>query len=137
MTEHAYSQIPVTADGRLVGSVNEGHLYSGIVKNPEIMHGPVEAIMQPAIPFADISTSVDALAADVDAREPGRAGTRFQTRPDVHHHAMGHHQGSSSLADPARPVPRLVPRCPVSAKIRHRQFRGPATAARSPKGPRR
>jgi cystathionine beta-synthase len=63
LTENAYSQIPVTSDGRLIGTVNEGHLYSAIVKNPEVLKGPVEAIMQPALPFADISTSVDALAA--------------------------------------------------------------------------
>ena len=62
MTEDAYSQIPVTVNGRLIGAVNEGYLYSEIVKNPDILHGPVEAIMQPALPFADISTSVDALA---------------------------------------------------------------------------
>ncbi len=70
MTENAYSQIPVTADGRLVGTVNEGYLYSAIVKNPDIVHGPVEAIMQPALPFADISTSVDALAAMLTPDSP-------------------------------------------------------------------
>src|SRR6188768_1627340 len=41
MTEHAYSQIPVTADGRLIATVNEGYLYSEIVKNPDVVHGPV------------------------------------------------------------------------------------------------
>ena len=70
LTEHAYSQIPVTADGRLVGSVNEGHLYSEIVKNPDVLHGTVEAIMEPALPFADISTSVDALAAMLTPDSP-------------------------------------------------------------------
>src|SRR5690606_23855084 len=35
MTEHGYSQIPVTVDGRMVGSVNEGHLFDLIVKKPE------------------------------------------------------------------------------------------------------
>ncbi len=70
MTENAYSQIPVSADGRLVGTVNEGYLYSAIVKNPDIVHGPVEAIMQPALPFADISTSVDALAAMLTPDSP-------------------------------------------------------------------
>ena len=70
LTENAYSQIPVTADGRLVGSVNEGYLYSEIVKNPDVLHGPVEGIMQPAIPFADISTSVDALAAMLTPESP-------------------------------------------------------------------
>src|SRR5690242_20873012 len=39
MTEHAYSQIPVTADGRLIGTVNEGYLYSEIVKHPDILKG--------------------------------------------------------------------------------------------------
>jgi len=62
MTEHAYSQLPVMASGRLVGSVSESHLFDQIVKNPELLKGPVEAIMEHAIPFADISTGVDALA---------------------------------------------------------------------------
>src|SRR5688500_9992774 len=70
MTENAYSQIPVTSDGRMLGTVSEGYLYSSIVKNPEILRGPVEAIMQPALPFADISTSVDALAAMLTPDSP-------------------------------------------------------------------
>ncbi len=61
---------PRTSDGRLVGSVNEGYLYSEIVKNPDVLHGPVESIMQPAIPFADISTSVDALATMLTPESP-------------------------------------------------------------------
>jgi cystathionine beta-synthase len=70
MTEHAYSQIPVTSDGRLVGSVHEGHLFDQIVVSPELLKGPVETIMQPALPFADISTGVDALAGMLTAQSP-------------------------------------------------------------------
>ena len=70
MTEHAYSQIPVTNDGRMVGSVNEGHLYARIVHDPELLKGPVEAIMEPAFPFADISTGVDALAGMITPESP-------------------------------------------------------------------
>jgi cystathionine beta-synthase len=70
MTAHAYSQIPVVADGRLVGSVNEGHLFDEIVKHPEMLKGPVEAIMEPAFPFADISTGVDALAGMITPEAP-------------------------------------------------------------------
>ena len=70
MTENAYSQIPVSADGRLIGTVNEGYLYSEIVKDPDALKGPVEAIMQPALPFADISTSVDALAQMLTPENP-------------------------------------------------------------------
>ena len=63
MTEHDYSQIPVTADGRFVGIGQRNATVSGDRQEPgRQVHGPVEAIMQPAFPFADISTGVDALA---------------------------------------------------------------------------
>ena len=70
MIEHGYSQIPVTVDGRMVGSVNEGHLFDLIVKKPDLLRGPVAEIMEPAIPFADISTGVDALAGMLTAESP-------------------------------------------------------------------
>ena len=70
MTEHAYSQLPVTAGGRLVGSVSESHLFDQIVRNPELLKGPVEAMMEPAIPFADISTGVEALSGMLTDQSP-------------------------------------------------------------------
>ncbi len=70
MIEHGYSQIPVTVDGRMVGSINEGHLFDLIVKKPELLKGPVEEIMEPAIPFADISTGVEALAGMLTSESP-------------------------------------------------------------------
>ncbi len=70
MTEHGFSQIPVTADGRIVGSISESRLYAEIVNNPEIKRGPVEEIMQPAFPFADVSTSVESLARMLTPENP-------------------------------------------------------------------
>jgi cystathionine beta-synthase len=70
MTEHGFSQIPVTSDGRIVGSINEAQLYAEIVKNPEVKRGPVEAIMQPAFPFADVSTSLELLATMLTPENP-------------------------------------------------------------------
>jgi cystathionine beta-synthase len=70
MTEHGFSQIPVTSDGRIVGSINEAQLYAEIVKNPEVKRGPVEAIMQPAFPFADVSTSLESLATMLTPENP-------------------------------------------------------------------
>jgi cystathionine beta-synthase len=55
MTANDYSQIPVTDGGRFIGSVNETRLYQAIVKDPEVKTRPIETIMQPAFPFADIS----------------------------------------------------------------------------------
>ncbi len=70
MTEHAYSQLPVISGGRLVGSVSESRLFDEIVKKPELLKGPVEAIMEPAIPFADISTGVEALSGMLTDQSP-------------------------------------------------------------------
>jgi cystathionine beta-synthase len=70
MTQHGFSQVPVTSSGRIVGSINETGLYSEIVRNPDVKRGPVEAIMQPAFPFADISTNIDALATMLTPENP-------------------------------------------------------------------
>ncbi len=70
MTQHGFSQAPVVSNGRIVGSLNETRLYSEIVKNPDVKRGPVEEIMQPAFPFADISTSLEALAAMLTPENP-------------------------------------------------------------------
>jgi cystathionine beta-synthase len=70
MTEHGFSQIPICADGRIIGAISEARLYSEIVKNPEIKRGPVESIMQPAFPFVDVSTSVESLAAMLTPENP-------------------------------------------------------------------
>lgn len=63
MNEHDFSQVPVTDEGRIVGSINENTIYKSIVDNPDIKNQPVETIMQQAFPFVDISTSIDELAA--------------------------------------------------------------------------
>lgn len=70
MTEGDYSQVAVTADGRIVGSLNESRLYEEIVRRPETAKGPVEAIMQPAFPYVDVSTSVDELAGMLTPSDP-------------------------------------------------------------------
>ena len=62
MTEHGFSQLPITAEGRVIGSINESRLYAELVRQPDIRTQPVETIMQPAFAFADISTGIDALA---------------------------------------------------------------------------
>jgi len=62
MTKNDFSQVAVTNDGRVVGSLNEQYLYSQIVKNPDIKSKPVESIMQPAFPYIDISTPIDSLS---------------------------------------------------------------------------
>ena len=79
MTEHDYSQIPVMDAGRMVGAVNETRLYAALVKDPALKRQPVATIMQPAFPFVDICTSVDALAAMITPDSPAVLVRDFKT----------------------------------------------------------
>ena len=63
MTDHGFSQVPVTSDGRIVGAISEERIYAELVKDPDIRTAPVEQIMGPPFRFADISIGIDALAA--------------------------------------------------------------------------
>ena len=70
MSENDFSQISVTHDQRLIGSLSETHLYAELVKNPAVKSQPIETIMQPAFPFVDISTPVDLLATMITPQSP-------------------------------------------------------------------
>jgi cystathionine beta-synthase len=79
MSEHDYSQISITHDKRLVGSLNEAHLYDELMRDPAVKDQPVERIMQPAFPFVDISTSVDLLATMITPQNPAVLVRDFKT----------------------------------------------------------
>jgi len=79
MSDHDFSQISVTHDGRLVGSLNETHLYSELVKNPAIKGEAVETIMQPAFPFVDVSTPIDLLSTMITPTMPAVLVRDFKT----------------------------------------------------------
>ncbi len=79
MSRHDYSQISVRQDKRLVGSLNETHLFAEITRNPGITAEPVGSIMQPAFPFVDISTPVDLLSSMITPENPAVLVRDFKT----------------------------------------------------------
>jgi cystathionine beta-synthase len=79
MSQHDFSQISITSDKRLVGSLNEAHLYAELVRDPEIKKAPVETIMQPAFPFVDISTPVELLSTMITSANPAVLVRDFKT----------------------------------------------------------
>ncbi len=79
MSTHDFSQVSVTKNGRLVGSLNETHLYEELVGDPDIRKRPVEDIMQPAFPFVDISTPVELLATMISPQSPAVLVRDFKT----------------------------------------------------------
>jgi cystathionine beta-synthase len=79
MSAHDFSQLSITHDRRLVGSLNEAHLFAELVRNPEVKAQPVEAIMQPAFPFVDISTPVELLSTMITSVNPAVLVRDFKT----------------------------------------------------------
>jgi cystathionine beta-synthase len=79
MSDHDFSQISITRDGRVVGSLNETHLFQEFLKDPEIKGRPVESIMHPAFPFVDISTPVDLLSTMITPENPAVLVRDFKT----------------------------------------------------------
>ena len=79
MSDHDFSQISITRDGRVVGSLNEAHLFDQFLADPDIKAQPVESIMQPAFAFADISTPVELLATMITPANPAVLVRDFKT----------------------------------------------------------
>ena len=79
MSEHDFSQISVTKDGRIVGSLNEAHLYEEFCTDPDLKKKPVEAIMQQAFAFVDTSTPVELLSTMLTPQSPAVLVRDFKT----------------------------------------------------------
>jgi cystathionine beta-synthase len=79
MSEHDFSQLSITHDKRLVGSLNEAHLFAELVRDPDIKSQRVESIMQPAFPFVDISTPVELLSTMITSANPAVLVRDFKT----------------------------------------------------------
>jgi cystathionine beta-synthase len=79
MSDHDFSQISVTKNGRIIGSLNETHLYEEFLRDPDLRAKPVEAIMQPAFPFVDASTPVQLLSPMITPDNPALLVRDFKT----------------------------------------------------------
>ncbi len=79
MSEHDFSQLSITSDRRLVGSLNEPHLFAELVRDADVKKQPVEVIMQPAFPFVDISTPVELLSTMITSVNPAVLVRDFKT----------------------------------------------------------
>jgi cystathionine beta-synthase len=70
MNVNDFSQIPVTMEQRIVGSLSASHAYACIVKDPTVTREPVKAVMQKAFPYVDIETPVELLAPMITPQNP-------------------------------------------------------------------
>jgi len=79
MSDNDFSQISITRGGRVIGSLNESHLYNEFMRDRDVKHKPVEDIMQPAFPFVDISTPVELLSTMITPENPAVLVRDFKT----------------------------------------------------------
>jgi cystathionine beta-synthase len=80
MSAHDFSQLSIAKDGRIVGSLNETHLYEEFVRDPDLRSKAIEEIMQPAFPFCDVSTPVELLATMISPENPAVLVRDFKTQ---------------------------------------------------------
>ena len=70
MRQNDFSQIPITRNGRIVGSLSESHAYACLVHDPKVRHEPVRSIMQKPFRYVDIETPVALLAPMITPENP-------------------------------------------------------------------
>lgn len=66
ITEQGISQIPVTKNGEIVGSLTESLVFSRLMENPDLKNKPAESIMQSPFPFVDANTPVNKLSSYIN-----------------------------------------------------------------------
>ncbi len=79
MRDKDFSQLPVTHNGRIVGSLNEQSVFESIVRDTDKKANAVDTIMQPAFPFADITTPLESLAEMINPENPAILVRDFKT----------------------------------------------------------
>ena len=65
--EQDFSQIPVTKNGRIMGTVNEHQLFKAVTQDAAVKEKKVGEIMAEALPFADISVTLEDLSQQFNA----------------------------------------------------------------------
>ncbi len=70
MKQNGISQIPVTADGDFVGSLDDSHLFQAMVSKPDIANARVSEVMGKRFPIVDSQTPVNEIAALVNKETP-------------------------------------------------------------------
>lgn len=79
MHERDFSQLTITKDGRIVGSINEQNIFECLTKHPNSKGNSVESIMSPAFPFVDITTPLEALSNMITPENPAVLVRDFKT----------------------------------------------------------
>ncbi|MFN5912506.1 MAG: CBS domain-containing protein, partial [Bacteroidota bacterium] len=64
------SQIPVLKDGKIVGSIDDSHMYQLLIDDPELRDAPISSIMKPAFPVVRSTVHLDDLCRLINKDTP-------------------------------------------------------------------
>ena len=71
MEKHGISQLPVTSDnGEFVGSINDNHLLTQLLKNPNLADNTISDVMQASFPMVAASASIDQVSGLINKENP-------------------------------------------------------------------
>jgi cystathionine beta-synthase len=59
MNKYNISQLPVSEKGKIIGSLNDSHLFARLMENNDIRHKKVKQVMQPAFPVVGEKASIE------------------------------------------------------------------------------
>ena len=70
MRTYGISQIPVLKDGKIVGSIEDSHMYQVLVDDPTLRDAPISSIMRAAFPVVNHNTPVEELCKLINKDTP-------------------------------------------------------------------
>lgn len=68
MSKYDISQIPVVNNGEFIGSISDAHIFSSILKDPNLKDKPVNQILQPAFPFVTPNASIEEVSSKINKK---------------------------------------------------------------------
>jgi len=66
MSKYDISQIPIAENGAYTGSIDDAHIFSALMKDPELRSEPVSKIMQGPFPFVEAGDSVEDISSKIN-----------------------------------------------------------------------
>ncbi|MCC6384124.1 MAG: pyridoxal-phosphate dependent enzyme [Bacteroidia bacterium] len=77
-----FSQIPVTSNGRIIGTVYEQDLVNFLIKNPDSENETIGSLMKESIPFVDITTGLSTIHDMMDVGKSAVLVRDFKSKRD-------------------------------------------------------
>ena len=80
LLDRDFSQVPVSKDGRIVGTISEQKLFQFLTQNPGKKNEPIEKHTLPALPFVDPSASINDINSMLTDNQNGVLVRDFKTQ---------------------------------------------------------